>query len=131
MLDVLRDWWLSEASGPGLLVTVRIISTVFSITSALAWVRLARARVSEASWQEWDVRTFRLAAWGVALGSLFVALYFLTAGVLESERTSSPHRLLVANFANACVFVPLTLFAVFLKARYTSKRVWKVTRGRA
>lgn len=127
MFDTLREWWLGEASGPTLLFTVRIISTVFAVTACLVWAWLARARVSEASWTERDVRAFRILAGLVAFGSLYFALYFLTAGILESQRTSSPHRLLVANGANACLFIPLTLFGVFLKYRYTYKRVWKVT----
>lgn len=130
MFEVLRDWWITPASDPLLLLVVRIASTVFALLCAWAWRRLAHVPILEATWEARDVRTFHRVARVLMWWALLMACYTLMGGILEAERTSSPHRLLVANVALASLLLPTTLLGIFLQFVYTRKTAVKVKQAR-
>lgn len=119
----LRLWWVGEESGPTLLLGVRMFSAVAFLGAGISWRCLSAAPIFERTWSKREARTFRLLAAGVCFGAFACAAYFVLAGVLEAERTSSPHRLIVGNAAFACLSLPLVLLGYFLRLAFARKAV--------
>lgn len=130
MYETLRDWWVNAATGPTLLVCIRMVTTVLALTCAAAWWKLLHTPILEATWEHRDVRMFRIVARVLVCGALLVACYTFSAGVFEIERTSSPNRLLIANSVQAVLLVPLTFMGIFLQFVYTRKVATKVKQAR-
>lgn len=118
-----RYWWLAEESGPSLLLAVRVVSAVAFIGAGVSWRGLAHVPVFERTWSKSEARRFRFLVAGVSFGAFAVAAYFVTAGILEAERTSSPHRLIVGNAAFAMLSTPLAWFGYFLRLTFSRKAV--------
>ncbi|WP_414656764.1 hypothetical protein ACINK0_11380 [Deinococcus sp. VB343] len=116
-----QSWWLTEESGPGLLFGIRMFTATLSLFASWAWLMLARTPIVESTWEECHRQRFRLVCYAVAVGLLLSCGYFLAGGVFESERTSSPHRLLVGNLAWSATFLPSILFAVYVRFMFTRK----------
>lgn len=130
MMDLLRNWWLESAGDPALLFMVRILSCVLALMASGVWLMLGlKTPISESTWARRDIRAFRVVVTCVGLALLVAAAYYFTAGMIEQARTSSPHRLIVANVANATLFLSLSLLGAFLRLAFTRKRAIKAARA--
>lgn len=121
-MEALREWWYAAESGPDLLFWIRLgvgALLLFAVLMA-AWA-VAQPPEREGTWDAAQYRRARFMNLWRVLGLLLLLTYVLTAGVLESERTSSPHRLIFANIAQAFVGCWQLFDMIFWRWHYTRK----------
>ncbi|GGO19439.1 hypothetical protein [Deinococcus humi] len=101
-MEILREWWYAAESGPETLFWIRLgVGAILLFAVLMAVWAVVRPPEREGTWDAAQYKRARfMNVWRV-LGLLLLLTYVLTAGVLEAERTSSPHRLIFANIAQA------------------------------
>lgn len=118
-----QELWLGSSAGPQLLASARMVTGALSaLAAAAAFQNAVRDLELEATWTRSDRTRFRIINWIKVLGLILSALYFFCAGVFELERTSSPHRLVVANVAFSTVFLGSFLDSLYWRNHYRRKR---------
>lgn len=124
---VARELWLIEVGEPGLLFGFRIGSFIAAIMAAATWRGLACAPIIERTWTGRELKVFRVLAHMVAVGVAAMACYFFLAGLFETQRVSSPVRLIFANVGQAFAYAALGLTGYFLRFLMTRKAVMVAT----
>lgn len=121
-MEPLREWWNAAESGPELLFWVRLgVSAILLPALGMALWAVAQPVEREGTWDAAQYRRARFMNGWRVLGLLLLLTYLFTAGMLEVERTSSPHRLIFANIGQAVLGGWQLFDMIFWRWHYTRK----------
>lgn len=121
-MEALREWWYAAESGPQMLFWVRLgVASIILLALFMACWAVVKPAEREGSWDAAQYRRARFMNGWRVLGLLLLLAYLFMAGVLEVERTSSPHRLIFANIGQAIMGGWQLFDMIFWRWHYTRK----------
>lgn len=125
-----QAWWLSEAMSSQPLFMMRAVAGTTSFIATLVSIyNLRHPNELEHTWNKDIFKRFAVISTIKALGFMGICLYYLCAAILEVDRVTSPHRLLVLGTAVSLVVMGYLMDALFWRVHYLRKRSILSKRG--